>query len=193
MSNKAQIKLREDWPEEFLIPDKRSFKEVTKSFESSFNKLIDPKNRLTVADYFGDGIGLKSCQDKLKEKIKLRDKDDDFRGLYIFFIDDEPIYTGISNVVLKRIQQHVKGTSHFTSSLCYKMGADHHKELNGVAHKGGRKGLPFKTYSEPFKKILKEKSEVSILPIESPIELYLFECYVAIEANTHYYNRFETH
>ncbi|WP_051201375.1 GIY-YIG nuclease family protein [Christiangramia portivictoriae] len=192
MSKNPRIKLQASWPEG-IVPDRRSFKEISKSFELSFTKLMDPKNRFSVADYFGDGVGLKTSQSLFEDKYKLREDDSDFQGIYIFFIDGEPIYTGISKVILKRLQQHVKGKSHFTSSLCYKMGADYHKELSGEAHAGGREGLCFKTYSEPFKKIIKENSEVSLLPIESPIELYLFECYVAMNANTHYYNRFETH
>lgn len=40
---------------------------------------------------------------------------------------------------------------------------------------------------------MKEECEIAILPISGSIELYLFECYAAIELGLHYYNRFDTH
>lgn len=188
-----QIKLRKTWPKGFTIPDTRPFEEITRNFNDSFSSLLNKKNRFPVSEYFGEGVGLKSTQEKLKNIYQLRKKDKDFQGIYLFFIDEEPIYTGISRVVLKRVQQHVKGSSHFTSSLCYKMGANYYEEINGKKHCGGRKGLCFKTYSEPFKIKLRDSAQVAILPVESAIELYLLECYVAVEAKTHFYNRFETH
>lgn len=188
-----QIKLRKNWPEKFVIPDTRSFEEVSRHFDKSFHALMAKENRFPISEYFGEGVGLKSTQDKVKNTFPLREYDKDFQGIYLFFLNDEPIYTGISRVVLKRLQQHVKGSSHFTSSLCYKMGAHFYEETMGNKHTGGRKGLCFKTYSEPFKKRLRDFAEVAILPIESPIELYIFESYVAVEAKTFFYNRFETH
>lgn len=188
-----QIKLRKAWPEEFNIPDTRPFGEITRKFDESFGFLLKKENRLSVSEYFGEDVGIKTTQEKLKNIFPLRKNDKYFQGIYLFFLDEEPIYTGISRVVLNRLQQRVKGSSHFTSSLCYKMGANHYEEINGRKHSGGRKGLCFKTYSEPFKIKLRNSAQVAILPVKSAIELYLLECYVAVEAKTHFYNRFETH
>lgn len=185
-------KIKLDWIKNFTASEERTFSTITKKFDENLSKLINPNNRYSVKQYFGDNIGLVTSRNKFKKIFEVLQKEEDFQGIYVFYSKEVPFYTGISQGVLKRTLQHVKGTSHFTSSLCYKMGTEWYEEQHKEPHKGGRKGLDFKTYAEPFKSLLKETS-IAILPIESAVELYLFECFVAITLKTQYYNKFETH
>lgn len=187
------VKLKEHWPPNTVI-DNRSFKEISNNFSSMLPKLTSKENRINILDYFGKhGIGKKTSKKLLKSRFTKLEKEDDFKGIYVFWYKDEAFYTGISRGVIKRIFQHIKGANHFSSSLCYTMGRDLYEEISGKKHSGTRKELDFKKYSEPYKKFLREKCQISLLPIEGSIELYLFEVYVAVELNLHYYNKFDTH
>lgn len=53
---------------------------------------------------------------------------DDFKGLYVFYEDDKPIYVGISKNVLKRLRQHVKCEKQNESSFAYLLTLDHAKQ-----------------------------------------------------------------
>ena len=186
------VKLKKHWPPD-TIDDSRSFFEIVSNFPSMLKKLTNKENRVDILEYFGkEGIGKKASYKLLKSKFTQLEKEN-LKGIYVFWYKEEAFYTGISRVVIKRIIQHIKGSSHFSSSLCYTMGKDRYEEISGKKHSGTRKELDFKKYSEPYKKFLKEKCQVSLLPIKSSIELYLFEVYVAVELNLHYYNKFDTH
>lgn len=191
---KPKIKLKNNWPSAFEPDDTRDFKEITKAFPVMLQSLIETSSIISIYDTFGKvGIGKVASRELLKSSIPELIKAKDFRGIYLFWHDNEPFYTGISRGVIKRIHQHVKGVNHFSSSLSYKMGKQHHFELLNLKHIGTRNELDFNMYSGPFKKLLKEECQVSMLPINSSIELYLFEVYVAVELKLHYYNSFKTH
>lgn len=190
----VSIKLREHWPSNFEIDEPRRFKEIIKSFPSMLTELTDKSRVISIYDYFGKaGVGKVTSRNSLKSLIPELDKDKDFKGIYLFWLDEEPFYTGISRGVIKRIHQHIKGANHFSSSLCYTMGKELHNEIEFIEHTGSRKELDFDKYAEPFKKLLREECQVSMLHIKGSTELYLFEVYVAVQLKLYYYNKFETH
>ena len=116
----------------------------------------------------------------------------DFKGIYLFMKNSAPFYVGISKHVLKRINQHVKGTNHFTSSLAYRIGANEFRRKNGVGHKGGRDGLDFGKYGSLAKSNL-FKCEVAWLQIDDDIDLFLYEVFLSMKFGTLLYNEFKTH
>ena len=190
----ATIKLKKSWPEDFEQDDSRNFNEIIKGFPTLLKNLTSKSNKISVYEYFGkEGVGKATTKNLLESRFPILIDNTDFKGIYLFYHNNEPFYTGISKGVIKRIHQHIKGANHFSSSLSYQMGKQHHFETLQQLHKGTRKELDFKKFSEPFKKIMREECEIAILPISGSIELYLFECYAAIELGLHYYNRFDTH
>jgi len=47
----------------------------------------------------------------------------DFPGCYVLLDGRRPVYVGISRSVIQRLQQHVKGRTHFSASLAYRIAA----------------------------------------------------------------------
>jgi len=166
------------------------FKELDKEFSRKHEKFLSQEKCL-IKKYFGEGIGLATALKKLSEEKLITDAKD-FQGIYVFSTNDTPFYVGISQHVIERIGQHVKGKNHFSSSFCYRLGANVYLKEHGVCHEGGRKGLDFLKYVEPTK-IQLMNCEVAFYEVEDCLELYLFEVYLAMELGTLYYNTFKTH
>lgn len=188
------IKLQKYWPANFLPDEAREFKEIIENFPAMLAKLTSKSRVISIYENFGKvGVGKATSRNSIKPLIPQLEKSEDFKGVYLFWLDDEPFYTGISRGVIKRIHQHIKGSNHFSSSLSYTMGREFHNEFLGIKHTGTRKELDFDKFSGPFKKILREDCDVSFLSIKGSTELYLFEVYAAIQLKLHYYNKFKTH
>jgi hypothetical protein len=130
------------------------------------------------------------------EKLELPYKDD-FKGLYVFYEDDKPIYVGISKNVLKRIRQHVKCEKQNESSFAYLLTIEHTKQNSITIPVGTREE---RMVSEEFfglfnltvrTRILKMK--VKFIEIKCDVSFYLSEVYFAMQLNTDMFNSFETH
>src|SRR5437867_787776 len=76
-------------------------------------KMIAPHK---MADFAVEGIGVRS----LLQRFQL---EDDFRGCYVLLEAQRPVYVGISQGVLQRLRQHVRGATRFDASLAYRMAA----------------------------------------------------------------------
>ena len=167
------------------------FKDLNKRFNHLFQQFSPIKNYFSIEDYFGAGKGLVTATRSLANDEYI-EKEEDFQGIYVFSKNKKPFYVGMSQHVIERIIQHVKGKSHFTSSFCYKLGANEHIRQKGHTHEGGRGGLGFDEYVEPYKKELM-KCQAAIFEVENCLELYLFEVFVAMKLGTLHYNLFKTH
>lgn len=111
----------------------------------------------------------------------------DFSGMYVFYHDGIPFYVGISRKVLNRLNQHLKGKSHFSATL---------------AHKLCRKLFPneVNTRKDFHESNIKEISRVQdfllkcslkVYPVNDPNELYLLEVYTSLELGSTF-NDFKT-
>lgn len=169
----------------------RSFEDLVPIMEAWFKKWNPSKNHLPIKDHFGPGMGDKKALQSLNSK-KIIGAQHDFKGVYVFLKKEEPFYTGISKHVVHRIVQHVKGKSHFTSSLSYRLGAELHLKKEGKKHSGGRAGLDFDVYPKQAKEAL-FKCDVAMLEVSDDLELILFEIFVAMKLGTLNYNKFKTH
>lgn len=167
------------------------FKNIDEKFTEMFNDFSPVNSNFSIENYFGEGLGLSTSLKTLLANSLIYEPED-FQGIYVFFKDNHPFYVGISRHVIKRITQHVKGKNHFSSSLCYRLGANLYEKEMGVVHSGGRAGLDFKKYCDPGKAALM-KCNVAFYKVEDFLELYLFEVYVAMKLGTLHYNLFETH
>lgn len=179
-----------------MISDKskfhsRSFEDLVPIMESWFRQWSPNKNHVPVKEYFGPGMGVKKVLHSLNSE-KIIPTAQDFKGVYVFLKAGNPFYTGISKHVVHRISQHIKGKSHFTSSLCYRLGAELHLKKEGKRHSGGRAGLDFDIYPRQAKEELL-KCDVAMLEVSDDLELILFEIFVAMKLGTLNYNEFRTH
>ena len=118
----------------------------------------------------------------------------DFSGCYVLLENGKPFYVGISRTVLKRLQQHTKGKTHFDASLAYKVASADWVSCDQ------RKMTRTKRMEETcFSPVFRGAQEsircqtVSFVEIPNPLELYLFEPYCAMELDTCPWNSFRTH
>ena len=129
------------------------------------------------------GVGVKSILSKL-------DRTNDFSGCYVLLKGAKPFYVGISRTVIKRLQQHVKGKTHFNASLAYGMATN--KFPHEMTRDEAMANAEFRKEFDIARTLL-QNSSVGFIEIDNPLELYLFEAYCAIELNTCEWNTFRTH
>ena len=122
--------------------------------------------------------------------LRKMDKNRDFAGCYVPWDGAEPFYTGISRAVVTRLMQHVRGRTHFSASLAYRIACAEnkhnlrrHKAMADVAF-----NLAFETAKQRIVRMT-----VSFVEIENATERYLFEVYASMLLNTQQFNTFETH
>jgi predicted GIY-YIG superfamily endonuclease len=172
----------------------KPFNEIVNGFEQKLKDFDPIKKSFLIKEYFGEGIGKSTSLRMLSEKVmnyNSSSTDEDFRGLYVFLIDNNPFYVGISRGIVKRIHQHVKGKNHNTSSLAFKIAKLQYKFKYNKEFLGTRKELNFESEVEPIKKFLM-KQKVAIIPVENDDELVLFEIYCSMQLGTRL-NSFQTH
>ena len=181
----------------------KSIDEIIGNLENKLSEFNPIQNAFDLEPYFGEGKRVETAKKLLLEKDKIKNewlkpywtkkgkKKIDFKGLYIFIYDSTPFYVGISKGVIGRICQHLKGKSHYTSTLAFKIGLITYEFQNGKQYSGQRKIFDFKTYVEPAKKFLM-KQKVSLLHLENIEELALFEIFCSMKLGT-WLNDFETH
>lgn len=170
----------------------KTFTNIVSNFETKLSEFDPINNCFPIKEYFGDGYGKIKAKNKLiSEKLTSLDKNKkDYKGLYVFLHNKKPFYIGISKVFIKRIIQHVKGNSHQTSTLAYKIGKMLYEIEEGKVFLEKRDQLS-KEYIIKIKKFLLEQ-EIAFIQIEDDDELALFEIYCSMYYGT-MLNTFNTH
>lgn len=136
-----------------------------------------------MSEFAIKGVGVAT----LSRKFNLKS---DFKGCYVLIYRTRPIYVGISQTVLRRLRQHVRGTSHFDATLAYKIAAARQPHNMKRAE-----AMTNKNFQVEFVKARQyiRKLNVAFTEIPNPLELYLFEAFCAMKLNTSKWNTFETH
>ncbi len=120
--------------------------------------------------------------------------DKDISGCYVLIDKFHPIYVGISRRVFSRLLQHVRPGDHMTATLAYRMAIKHHP-FNGTA-KAAMETPAFRAQFNREREYLLGL-QVAVVPINNPLELYVFEAFCAMELGTGVdqggWNTFETH
>ena len=163
---------------------------LASTFEKKLKDFNPSQNTISIEQYFGKGKGITTALKLLSEDGIIQEAKD-FKGLYIFYKDDSPFYVGISQKVIGRLLQHVKGTNHHSASFAYKIGKANYLKANPNLRNVARKGVNFSDHVQPAQGWLMQQ-KVAIIPIEDSTERYLFEVYCAMKLRTPY-NDFETH
>jgi len=118
------------------------------------------------------------------------------KGIYVFYEAGKPIYTGRSNSVKQRINQHCRPSSGHNSATFAFIIAKREASKKGVNINVTRSQLEANpTFTRLY---LKAKERVSKMPvrviqIDDPIMQTLFEVYAVMCLNTKEYNDFDTH
>lgn len=138
---------------------------------------------LSLSEFAIEGVGVIG----LTKRLGLPS---DFQGCYVLIENTKPIYVGISRSVLQRLQQHVKGTTHFDASLAYRIASKNmpHNHTRTVA----MENEAFKEQFDKAKNYIRNLN-VAFVAIKNPLELYVFEPFCAIKLDTSEWNTFETH
>lgn len=138
---------------------------------------------LSMADFAKAGTGIKTHLRRLGLQ-------EDVSGCYVLLDGQRPFYVGISQHVITRLVQHVKGRTHFDASLAYRMACKQ------CPHESTREdAMTQPLFQQAFAKAKGRLAsmQVAFLPISSPVELCLFEVYCAVELDTGDWNTFQTH
>lgn len=115
-------------------------------------------------------------------------------GCYVLIDGKQPVYVGISKKVLSRLNDHVKGSDHYTATLAYRIAVARypHDLAAARAMQDGEFLGHFKESRDYLCSL-----NAAFVEIGNPLELYLFEPYAAMELDTGFqaggWNTFETH
>jgi len=142
-----------------------------------------PLSQITVA-----GVGEKTAISMITEAFGMPLSD--FPGAYVLIENGSPIHVGISKHVVGRLVQHLKGKTHFSASLAYKMAV---MDTSVSGRRSDNMNDP--SFMDRFR-VSQERigrCGVAVIEIDDPIELYLFEVFASLEIRTLHYNHFETH
>lgn len=133
------------------------------------------------------GVGVKSL-------LKSFDLSQDFSGCYVLLDQGSPIYVGISRSVVARLRQHVFGKTHFDASLAFRIAMARHPD-RAIAKLTRSKAMDNPLFGTSFTEAQTylRSLQVATVPIDNPLELYVFEPYCALALDTHQWNSFETH
>jgi predicted GIY-YIG superfamily endonuclease len=172
-----------------------TFEEIICRFDKIFAEFNPTKNFFKINDYFGLGLGQIKARKKLSKddkinkewlcdnKTDIRKSGTDFKGLYVFLNESTPFYVGISQGVIKRILQHVKGKSFKNSSLAFKIAKIRYELSEDKIFNGKRDNLDFKKFGRSSKEFLLQQN-IALIPINNDEELYLFEVFCSMKLET---------
>lgn len=114
----------------------------------------------------------------------------DFSGCYALLEDSRPIYVGISRKVLSRVRQHMLGRTHFDASLAYLIAQ---RRLPTKGRRSENMNNPeFLAAFVAAQRYLRGLS-IAAVRIDNPVELHVFEVFVAMALGTAEWNSFRTH
>ena len=111
-------------------------------------------------------------------------------GGFFILIDSKPKYVGISQNVIQRLRQHVRGTTDSDASLAYRIAADGNQQK--MTRKAAMSNNAFRSKFEWARRKV-ARWNVTFVPSANPLELHLFETYCAMELDTSKWNTFKTH
>jgi predicted GIY-YIG superfamily endonuclease len=138
---------------------------------------------IPMADFAQDGVGVRTLLQRFQ-------REDDFSGCYVLMEGERPIYVGISQGVLQRIRQHVRGMTHFDASLAFRIAAS--RRPHQFTRSAAMADVEFQGYFRQSQQYLRSL-HVAFIEIQNPLELYIFEAFAAMELDTAEWNTFETH
>lgn len=150
------------------------------------------RNRAIWGETFQYNTWNNKAIEEAKQPEHNRKKMNEVSGLYIFYENESPIYTGISRAILRRLKNHFLGKSHFEASLAYLILRHKHDQEKGVYY-GERANLQlFNEEREFLQKQMRSNWKIAIIPMTDSHQMYLSEFYIACQLKTKW-NSFETH
>jgi hypothetical protein len=122
-----------------------------------------------------EGVGEKTAFGRLAEENLCSSPK--FPGAYVLLHAGEPVYVGISRNLIARLLQHVKGRTHFSASLAYRMASHKLGDRSGTRDSNMQDSDFKQSFEEALRRIT--YYDVAFIEIDNPVELYLFEVYQA--------------
>lgn len=181
--------------------------EHLESFDKRLKELKRKSNRVAISkifaikDFESDKISYAQARDRsfrervnleVGGKIEVEPKERDFKGLYVWFSENNAFYVGIGGNIIKRLHQHIDKPNHFSASMAYKIAKLVYTDI-----KDEETGKDLKRKDFPKNKIRDvqvwlRKQAVAFIEIEDDDELAAFEIFCANKLEA-ILNTFETH
>ena len=116
------------------------------------------------------------------------------QGVYVFYENDRPIYTGRSRRIPQRIREHGGASSrHESATFAFKLFREAIGEPEGHSSKYTRKELQDQHPEEYANQRQRVRSmRIRAVGISDPLVQTVFEIYAVIELGTTSYNKFHT-
>ena len=116
------------------------------------------------------------------------------QGVYVFYENDKPIYTGRSRRIPQRIREHGgEGSRHESATFAFKLFREAIGEPEGHASKYTRKQLQDQHPEEYARQRQRVRSmRIRAVEINAPLVQTVFEIYAVIALDTTRYNKFHT-
>ena len=116
------------------------------------------------------------------------------QGVYVFYENDKPIYTGRSRRMPQRIREHGGASSrHESATFAFKLFREAIGEPEGHSSKYTRKELQDQHPEEYANQRQRVRSmRIRAVEITDPLVQTVFEIYAVIELGTTHYNKFRT-
>ena len=116
------------------------------------------------------------------------------KGVYVFYEDDKPVYTGRSNGMRRRIREHgAESSRHESATFAFKLLRETIGEPDGHASNQTRKEfqeLHSEEYAEQRRRI--RNMTIRVVEIEDQQRQAIFEIYAILALGTTCYNTFYT-
>ena len=153
-----------------------SFLELAKDVFPSYMSTLreEMTHPIPMADFGIKGVGPMSLQRRFG-------LDHDPSGCYVLIDGWRSIYVGISRGVLKRIRNHVRGSTHYAATLAYRIAATQHPHVMTASQ--AMQDTEFQMRFQESRNYLMSLT-TAFVEIANPLELYLFEAYCAMELST---------
>ncbi|MEQ8472496.1 MAG: hypothetical protein RIC35_14980 [Marinoscillum sp.] len=178
------------WVEKALNLPKYSFSELFKEVPIK-GKTENHRNLAIWGELYNNWS--KESYDAEGSPLHLNKPKNEVKGIYIFYENGTPVYTGISRKIVQRLRNHFTGTTHFQATLAYLILRDQHDKSPNGLYKEKREKLPeFINHRPTLQEQMKKDWKIAILPISCNYELYVTEVLLACELRTKW-NSFETH
>jgi len=117
------------------------------------------------------------------------------KGIYVFYENGKPMYTGRSENVKERVKAHGRPSSGHNSATFAFILAKENAISSEIDLTQSREDLEKDTKFEPIYRAMKArvaKMQIKAVEIDNPITQTFFEVYAALELNTPY-NEWGTH
>ena len=127
-----------------LIPDTSQLVDNANVILNSLEDMKPINIEGSLVSNNGKYVGREYFAKQVKNSYSYKSKNEnDFSGIYVFYVNLVPVYVGISGTIIRRMKYHLFGMKDNESSLVYLIANENYQNKYSIQHSGKRKDFPF--------------------------------------------------